>query len=509
MELPAGYRLRRPTPGDLDVVAGVLIADELDGAGQIILGVDFVRDEWSRVGFDLAADAWVVADGAEAIVGYAQAMRQEPAVVESWGVVHPAHRGRGLGSSLLDLLEERASRLLTGLPSGHFRHAINASDHAAAMMLQARRLRPVRHFWNMQIDLTRPCQPGPAPAGVEITGIESPGQLPAVHAILDKAFADHWGHRTQPFDRWAGQHTGSPSYDPALWLLATSEGQPAGALIGRVWDDRGWVDYLGVLPPCRGRGIGAALLRRSFAAFAGHGARRAILNVDAENTTGATALYERAGMRVINRWDLWERLLSNSRVLQLAFLLGQADRQAGRPPSGAGAGHRGRRRKATRFLAGVRQCRRLRPRRIPSDVVAEARAPSGAFVSVFTTKPRTVEKTLRHCAVPAAWPYAPPGDASQHRPWADLPAVAELQRYRLARVASLRPNLRLLNRVILADAWRHPRQKPRIGNPRRPGIEVKGFPGRNYADPRRPERRREHSLARRPRSGMAVRSWPR
>jgi mycothiol synthase len=43
--------------------------------------------------------------------------------------------------------------------------------------------------------------------------------------------------------------------------------------------------------------------------FADRGVRRVILNVDAENSTGATALYERAGMRVINRWDLWERLL--------------------------------------------------------------------------------------------------------------------------------------------------------------------------------------------------------
>jgi len=35
--------------------------------------------------------------------------------------------------------------------------------------------------------------------------------------------------------------------------------------------------------------------------------RRVILNVDAENSTGATALYERVGMRVINGWELWER----------------------------------------------------------------------------------------------------------------------------------------------------------------------------------------------------------
>jgi hypothetical protein len=32
-----------------------------------------------------------------------------------------------------------------------------------------------------------------------------------------------------------------------------------------------------------------------------------LLNVDAENPTGATKLYEHVGMRVVNRWDVWER----------------------------------------------------------------------------------------------------------------------------------------------------------------------------------------------------------
>jgi ribosomal protein S18 acetylase RimI-like enzyme len=313
MDFPAGYQLRAPTPNDLKVTAEVLIADQLDDAGQIILDADFLREEWSRVGFELATDAWVVVDSGGTVVAYGQAVREEPTVVESWGVVHPEHRGRKLGSSLLDRIEERASELLAGLHAPRFRHAINAGDHAAAAMLQGRGLRPVRHFWHMQIDLTGPIEPGPAPEGSEITGIESPDDLPAIHAVLDEAFADDWGHHPEPFDRWAEDQTGSPSYDPTLWLLATEGGQPVGALTANVWGDRGWVDHLGVLTPCRGRGIGAALLRRSFAMFAGRGVRRVLLNVDAENPTRATALYERVGMRVVWRWDLWERSWSNPR----------------------------------------------------------------------------------------------------------------------------------------------------------------------------------------------------
>jgi mycothiol synthase len=307
MDLPAGYRLRAPTTGDLQAAAEVLVADDLDDAGQIVLDADFLREAWSRVGFQLATDAWVAVDGAGVIVGYGQAMRERPDLVHSWGIVHPEHRGRGIGASLLHRIEERASQLLAGLPSARFRHAINAGDQAAAAMLQARGLRPVRHFWHMQIDLTGPFEPGPTPEGVAITGIDSPDELPAVHALLNEAFADDWGHHPEPFDRWAEEQTGSPSFDPTLWLLAMEVGRPVGALTGSVWGDRGWVDLLGVLAACRGRGIGAALLGHSFATFAGRGVRRVLLNVDAENPTGATALYERVGMRVVKRWDLWER----------------------------------------------------------------------------------------------------------------------------------------------------------------------------------------------------------
>ena len=57
----------------------------------------------------------------------------------------------------------------------------------------------------------------------------------------------------------------------------------------------------------RRRGLATALLMHAFAAFQARGLTRARLGVDAESTTGAVRLYERAGMTVDERHDIWER----------------------------------------------------------------------------------------------------------------------------------------------------------------------------------------------------------
>ena len=71
---------------------------------------------------------------------------------------------------------------------------------------------------------------------------------------------------------------------------------------------------LGVNREARGRGIGAALLHGAFEAIAERRIPSVLLVVDAANSTGATALYERVGMRVVKRFDVWERALDPSAV---------------------------------------------------------------------------------------------------------------------------------------------------------------------------------------------------
>lgn len=307
MDVLAGYAFRSPTDADLDAVAGVLLADQLADGVEPTLDAYFLRQVWSRPGFDLATDAWVVTDDAGTIVAYGQAREEEPGLVGSWGVVHPSHRGRGVGPALFDRIEARAAELLAGAESPRFRHSINARDDAAAAMARAHGLRPVLHFWHMQIDLDGPIDPGPPPDGIEIDPLSPSDDLRPVHAILEAAFVDDPGDPMTPFDEWLEEHTSSPTHDPTLWLLARDGGTPVGALTASGDDEGGWVDWLAVLASHRGRGIGIALLRRAFSEFATRGIHRVRVNVDAENVTGATRVYERVGMFVANRWDLWER----------------------------------------------------------------------------------------------------------------------------------------------------------------------------------------------------------
>jgi mycothiol synthase len=306
MALDTAYELRAAAPGDLVAVADVFAAVDTGEAGEVVLDAGFLRDDWGRAGFDLTSDAWVATDRDGAVVGYMQTMLEEPSV-ECWGAVHPGHRGRGIGSTLFDRAEQRASELMVGLPSPRFRFVVDGGDRGAEALVQSRGLRLARHFWHMQIDLAGVLEPGPGPEGIVIGDVDPARDLPAVHAVLEEAFVDHWDYHSEPFDRWVQEHVHVARFDPALWLLAREAGEPVAALTGRVQGDGGWVGSLGVRAPWRGRGIGAALLRRSFAAFSRRGLRRVVLGVDAENATGATALYEREGMRVVQRWDVWER----------------------------------------------------------------------------------------------------------------------------------------------------------------------------------------------------------
>lgn len=305
--LPPGYRIRRPTFDDIDGVADVLLADDLIDTGVPHFDADFARDQWSTPGFELDEDAWVVSAPDGTIVAHANVMPDGDGRLKSWGVVHPEHRGRGIGSTVLDRIEARAAERLAAWPEGALTIAVTDTDAAGAALARSRGFEHVRSFRHLQIDPTGPTDAGEPPAGIEIRGIDPERDLPTIHAIFVEAFRDEWGYRVIPFEEWLGTEVETESFDPTLWLLATARDEAVGALTGVVWGDRGWIGELGVRRAWRRRGIATALLRRAFATFASRGLPRVMLNVDVENTTAAVRLYERVGMRKARGWEVYEK----------------------------------------------------------------------------------------------------------------------------------------------------------------------------------------------------------
>lgn len=115
-------------------------------------------------------------------------------------------------------------------------------------------------------------------------------------------------------------------FDASLVFLAWDGGAVAGMircrLRGKGEAESGWVDHLSVRRLWRGRGLGTALLLHAFATFYRRGASAVTLGVDAESLTGATRLYERAGMQGERPFDVYQKTL----------------REGGEPQRGAGSG---------------------------------------------------------------------------------------------------------------------------------------------------------------------------
>jgi mycothiol synthase len=307
-ELPDGYEIRPATIGDLDAVAAVMRAADTAPTGGSDLDVGMIRDLWSSPSVDLAHDAWVVSG--DAIVAYAHLQEDGEARLKGWGDVHPEHQGRGIGSFLLDRALDRASERFGSVPTGLLELAVAEWNDQAATLMRSRGFERVRSFRHMQIDLDgAPVGPGEPPDGIRIRGIDPERDLHEIHEIFVDAFRDEWGYREVSFEEWKGNEIDMPSFDPGFWFIAEDESGPVGAVSGLIWDELGWVGELGVRKPWRGRGIAAALLRRSFATFGTRGLARVRLNVDADNPTGAVALYERVGMRKVRGWDIYEKCI--------------------------------------------------------------------------------------------------------------------------------------------------------------------------------------------------------
>ena len=229
----------------------------------------------------------------ETVSGYLQ---WQPAYGTAQLVVDPAHRRRGLGTSLLAALDDRPATD-SGVPC-HVNGIWAFGDlPAAAGFASANSLTPSRSLLIMDRSLHGITAPD-EPAGLGLRGYTAAdaGDLLAVNAA---AFAHHPEQGALDAAGLAARMA-EPWFDPAGLIL----GFDADGLAGFHWTKKvgatGEVYVIGVAPRTQGRGYGKVLLQAGLSHLRSAGSDRVLLYVDSSEVV-AVRMYESAGFGVARR----------------------------------------------------------------------------------------------------------------------------------------------------------------------------------------------------------------
>jgi mycothiol synthase len=319
--LTEGLTLRPAQWSDLEPVAK-LILDVLTADDDAISAVtpQELEREWRSAGFTLEKDAWVVTTDDGRVVGFEEFIhRHAHAYFNGDGYVHPEFRGLGIGTVLLQEVEERARmemQLAEPDVRVYIRNGMSAADKSARAIHESEGYEPVRYHWMMEANLTEAPKVIPFPKGIELRPFTKGVQDYLVFQAEDEAFRDHWGHVPGHFENWKLRKLERAEFDSALWHIAWDGDQIAGFSQTRYRNGIGWIGTLGVRRPWRQRGLGETLLLHSFNEFYKRGMLRIGLGVDASNPTGATRLYQKVGMQVAVEDVIYEKELRPGRELE-------------------------------------------------------------------------------------------------------------------------------------------------------------------------------------------------
>ncbi len=324
IELKKGFTICPATMNDLETAVRLFNICSQVQIGADEADVDDIRNEWQTPNFSLTDSVRLVFAPNGELVGYIEVwdISNPPVRIWVWGRVHPDYEGQGIGTALMQWAEQRARQAITRAPDGVqviMQVGTVSSYQPPKRLFTKLGMQPYRHFWRMVIDLDdgRPLPPPQWPQGITIRTFADINDLRAVYRADADAFQDHWGYVSRPEEeemvKWRHWIENDKEFDPSLWFLAMDGDEIAAIALCRTKmpDDpqMGYVDALAVRRPWRRQGLALALLHHAFAKFQKRGQLRVGLDVDADSLTGATRLYEKAGMHIARQHDGYMKAL--------------------------------------------------------------------------------------------------------------------------------------------------------------------------------------------------------
>lgn len=319
--LNSTLNLRATQWADVNAVAQ-LVYDVCEADGDVTVAVtpEELKNQWQSGRFNPETDTFVIESQNGQIIGYGEFYDSKGhAHLNADIYVHPRFKGRGLIKALLERVEQRSLEDMKLAEPGlrvFIRSTMDGKDEEAKKAHEDLGFVTVRFNWRMEIKLSEAPSAPVWPAGIELRPFVREEHSRLVLDAVNEAFRDHWGSHDATFEDWEHHRFASPDFDPSLWVIAWDGAQIAGFSLNRFRMGIGWVGTLGVRRSWRKKGLGLALLKHSFGEFHKRGMNTIGLGVDASNPTGATRLYQGAGMYVASEFITYDKELRPGRDLE-------------------------------------------------------------------------------------------------------------------------------------------------------------------------------------------------
>jgi mycothiol synthase len=291
MDLPDGLTARPLAMADARAVFEVMAAQEQHDIGTVEIEEADIVGDWQRPSFDVAASTIGVFDG-DRLVAYGEVGGDQ----RSDAAVHPAYRGRGLGTAIAGWIRETArdrGEKAVGMPV--------PQGSPGDRLLESLGYHVRWVSWVLELPPGRRIDPQPLPEGYTVRTAESDEERRAVYQVVEDAFLE-WSERERSsYEDFQARTVRRPGFEP--WQLRTvvdPDGVTVGACLTQMARDFGYVAQLAVRRDQRGLGLARALLVDAFANAREHGASRFELSTDSR--TGALGLYQKVGMEVTHTW---------------------------------------------------------------------------------------------------------------------------------------------------------------------------------------------------------------
>jgi predicted N-acetyltransferase YhbS len=294
-DLP-GLTTRFAVRSDIPAVTALVAACEMANDG-----VAEVHPTDIEHNFDLADEGGVV-------------VMETPDQVVAWATVadgrgqvdvHPAWRGRGLGSALMAWTEVQARS--AGAPE--MRQVVTNADTAAHLLFERSGYHVHHTSWILEMGLEDAPPAVSPPPGITIRSYEA-SDARASYQLIEDAFNEWPDREPTVFAKWSALVIEHPAFAPELSRLAFDGDELVGVALCEDYEgqDEGWVQQLATRASHRHRGIARALLQSCFAAY--HATGRRMVGLSTDSRTGALTLYERIGMHVRRTYTSWAKDLS-------------------------------------------------------------------------------------------------------------------------------------------------------------------------------------------------------